>query len=882
MSTYHCDASPKKIGLLLRSFPGFVLGVLLIVVQLLLPAAVLASPGARAADVGRDQTLDLVGVSVVRLLVTYTPTSSPVSRLPLTHGASRLLHLSETVASAPPGGVCTGLGVVIRSWQPGRTGELNSWVLTDGDLVNDQPLCGGITSSGGVSIQLATIQIFGSTTATGQQLAEISCNSGLPGLCSSGSASSSFPLKALCPLQTGCAHNLALLPLPTSYDLPAVGLATTAVASPGEMHGIELATSQGQLPASPAAPQASNFLVPCENTQCGGENVEPGMPLVNNAGQLVGLHLLNEVTPGSIDQIKSVLAAVNLLEPGNSQSQTGLLWQEGVKDYYQHQYSQAKQAFQQVLQRTRNQFKGAQEFLDLINSQSQSGGSGNAISGKTATGQAPAGIPLLAWLLGGVVLLLAVLLVVIMQTIGRAAARRRRELKEFRQDLEEAEHRSDLKIGPQRVHGSSPGEYQMASPPPAPMPAPMAMAAPPPAAQARVPEPRSAESSAQAAGPGYQCPHCHQPVSRDTERCPQCGWLLSPSASGLRLQAVAPEAFHNQAQASSPPMSPPSAPAVPGLSLSDQPTLAMMPPVASSSGEKTLPMRNRQRARPLQLVVGHRTDPGIKRRHKPNEDNLFAMRGWRRLQSQLQPYGFFVVADGMGGHANGQDASFLAIQTIVDYVLPSLGQERDWTSDEYQRLLVDGVQSANQAVHERNQRERADMGTTMTTALIIGSSAYVANVGDSRTYLYREGVGLKKVTQDHSVVASLVDAGIIKPEDIYTHPKRNQIYRSLGEKPMVEVDPFREELLPGDKLLLCSDGLWDMTRDPNIEEVLKKPAEPQKLVNDLVQLALDGGGEDNISVIVVQLMEGGRQPAKPGVQILAKPDRLVMPELPQT
>ena len=172
------------------------------------------------------------------------------------------------------------------------------------------------------------------------------------------------------------------------------------------------------------------------------------------------------------------------------------------------------------------------------------------------------------------------------------------------------------------------------------------------------------------------------------------------------------------------------------------------------------------------------------------------------------------------------------------------------------------------------------MGTTMTAALVVGSMAYVANVGDSRTYLYREPTGLAKITHDHSVVASLVDAGVIKPDDIYTHPKRNQIYRSLGEKPVVEVDTFKVQLQPGDKLLLCSDGLWDMVRDPEIQRLMRAPAsDPSQTTSGLIQAALDGGGEDNISVIVVHVTEATNRTGVAGIQLLAKPDTVSIPNM---
>ncbi len=279
------------------------------------------------------------------------------------------------------------------------------------------------------------------------------------------------------------------------------------------------------------------------------------------------------------------------------------------------------------------------------------------------------------------------------------------------------------------------------------------------------------------------------------------------------------------------------------------------------------------------LIVGTRSDPGIKRKHKPNEDSLFAAQGERTHNSQTQHFGLFVVADGMGGHSNGQDASRLAIQTIVNRLLPRLSSDEPLNDDALVNLLVDGVQEANAAVHQNNMERRADMGTTMTAALVVGDMAYVANVGDSRTYLYREPEGLRKITNDHSVVASLVEAGIIRPDDIYTHPKRNQIYRSLGEKPVIDVDSFTVQLQPGDKLLLCSDGLWDMVRDPLIQQVMSHVPDPAQTGNALIRAALDGGGEDNVSVIVVSVTEATKRTGLTGIQLLAKPDTVQMPPM---
>lgn len=259
---------------------------------------------------------------------------------------------------------------------------------------------------------------------------------------------------------------------------------------------------------------------------------------------------------------------------------------------------------------------------------------------------------------------------------------------------------------------------------------------------------------------------------------------------------------------------------------------------------------------PMQVSVGIGLHPGIKRQCRPNEDFAFAATGVN-IQAQ-QTYGLFVIADGMGGHAGGRIASRLATETIIDATLPVLHHESVGPS-KLGSLLVDAVAQANTIIYRQNQETVAlrpidQMGTTITALVIFGPHSFVANVGDSRAYLYRPGAGLRMITRDHSIVAELAASGAIAPEEIYTHPERNKITRCLGAVPLVEVDLFSEQLQDGDTLLLCTDGVWEMTRDPHIEQILQSPwMSATHMVERLTQLALQGGGLDNIGMVVSQI-----------------------------
>lgn len=275
----------------------------------------------------------------------------------------------------------------------------------------------------------------------------------------------------------------------------------------------------------------------------------------------------------------------------------------------------------------------------------------------------------------------------------------------------------------------------------------------------------------------------------------------------------------------------------------------------------------------LMLSVAGLTDIG--RARELNEDHFY----YKVVEASDEgPLGLFIVADGMGGHLAGEAASQWAVSTLKRELAPlfrpqdpsvtrrldaellaAVGSGVTVRLDETElaRLLEHALERANQVLlgyARKHPVEAGDMGSTLTLAVVEDERVTVAHVGDSRAYLWRRGV-LQQLTEDHSVPGALLKQGRITPEEARQHPHRNVLYRCLGLKPSVQVDIYPPIMLQsGDMLCLCSDGLWDMVHPvERLAAFLASEASPQAICRRLVDAANEGGGEDNITVVLARV-----------------------------
>ncbi len=253
----------------------------------------------------------------------------------------------------------------------------------------------------------------------------------------------------------------------------------------------------------------------------------------------------------------------------------------------------------------------------------------------------------------------------------------------------------------------------------------------------------------------------------------------------------------------------------------------------------------------VDYLVGRRTNVGKVR--NLNEDSLVSIELSRTLQCAVQPLGVFAVADGMGGHAAGELASGSIINSISQRAFSELSPLKQLTAEECVKWLKETVSDANLTVVKMRKEAGTDMGSTLVLALLEGNQAYISHLGDSRIYMVNTR-GIQQLTTDHSLVQRLVATGQISREEARHHPQRNVIYRTMGDRSDVEMDISTHTLIPGDRLLLCSDGLTGMVEDQYIQKIIMEATSPLAACDQLIDAANSAGGDDNISIIVIEII----------------------------
>lgn len=261
-----------------------------------------------------------------------------------------------------------------------------------------------------------------------------------------------------------------------------------------------------------------------------------------------------------------------------------------------------------------------------------------------------------------------------------------------------------------------------------------------------------------------------------------------------------------------------------------------------------------QRIEPPQLIVGSGRHVG--RQRSNNEDSVFTFTASLAVDSVNQPFGVYIVADGMGGHKNGEVASEMASRAMGSYIInklyePLLGTSPGTPEESLQDIMRAGVYEAHRMV----TKTAPGGGSTLTAVLLIGNQMTIAHVGDSRAYSVFLDGRMQTLTRDHSLVKRLEELGQITAEEAAVHPQKSMLYRALGQGEPSEPDVFTASLpFPG-YLLVCSDGLWNAISDDEIFEIITTSPSPHRACQNLVEAANTAGGPDNIVAILVRMTD---------------------------
>ncbi len=285
----------------------------------------------------------------------------------------------------------------------------------------------------------------------------------------------------------------------------------------------------------------------------------------------------------------------------------------------------------------------------------------------------------------------------------------------------------------------------------------------------------------------------------------------------------------------------------------------------SQDREKTLPLPANQPSvivessmpvgthlEPPQFIVGCGQSIGRVRDH--NEDALFTLTTTLVGDSTKIPFGFYIVADGMGGHIHGEIASGVATRAMASHVIRNLytplfsvfpqSPERS-----LQEIMQEGIQAAHRAI----KSQAPGGGTTLTALLILGDQLTIAHVGDSRAYIVHPNGRIEVLTRDHSLVKRLEELGQITAEEAAVHPQRNVLYRALGQGEPFEAEISTSPIPSSGDLFLCSDGLWGVLSESEMYQIISEAKSPAEASQKLVAAANAAGGPDNITAILVHL-----------------------------
>lgn len=253
------------------------------------------------------------------------------------------------------------------------------------------------------------------------------------------------------------------------------------------------------------------------------------------------------------------------------------------------------------------------------------------------------------------------------------------------------------------------------------------------------------------------------------------------------------------------------------------------------------------------LISGSALDQGQRREN--NEDSLLCFNGTLGGTNFSLPLGLYVIADGMGGHRNGEVASETAVRSLGSYLMqrlykPLFGPDPQPAEESLREMMEDAVNEAHRAV----RRAAPGGGCTLTAALVVGNQLIVAHLGDSRAYLVHRDGRMEQLTKDHTLVKRLQEMGQLSDAEAAEHPQKSMLYRALGQGDVVQADFYTGTLSPNTFLLVCSDGLWGFVEEDDIQTIVNATASPYLACLHLVEAANAAGGPDNISVVLARLV----------------------------